>query len=406
MMKTGERIQTLDLLRGTAIIFIIFFHTSVYNFANIHKLDFTNPPLLIVLISFLILWGGLIILYSGFTNTLMLAGRIDGKNEFRPFGFLIIAALLYIALHYALNMIFGRWSVDFVNNQPNLTAMAATVRTGSLSFPDTAKLFEGSSLSTIAINLIVISLLNYALLRKNGIDREMRNYSILLVSGFLLMIFSYVRISWYPVFQNAIEEGNTGMALAGSFLLANPYPLLPYLAYGLFASAAALMFYRQRRKLIIRVYVPLGLLLLLYGILGAIRHDKTISTPDYFWYFKTHFELGIFLLLLTWVLLRKKTLYKITARLALIRWFSRISLTVYLLETMISELLGQAAHLLVPGWNQTINGCLLFGAVNVLFWAGVLFFWRKVDFRYSLEYFWVLGFKHMGKASGKLLRLE
>jgi len=403
-MKTIERNHSLDLLRGIALIFIIFFHTSVYNFANINKIDFSNPPILIVLISFLILWGGLIIIYSGFTNTLMLAGRLGGGKEFGPFGLLIIAGFIYIAVHYLLILVLGRWSVDFVNNQPNLTAVAATIRSGSISFPSLSKLYDGTSLSTIAINLIFVSLINFALLRKGGIVKEARNYSILLIGGFLIMILSFLRIDLYPLFQDAITREN-GWAVGGSFFLANPYPLIPYLAYSLFGSAAALMVYNNRRKLIARVLIPTGILFLLYGLTGAMRYDKTISTPDFFWYFKTQFELGIFLLLFCVFLLAFRKPNRLSAKIPVILWFSRLSLTIYLLETLVSELLGKAGHLLFSGWNQTINGCLLFGAINVAIWAGILFFWRKIDFRYSLEYFWVKGFSKLGKESGKLNEL-
>jgi surface polysaccharide O-acyltransferase-like enzyme len=218
-MKTIERIHSLDLLRGIALIFIILFHTSVYNFANINKIDFSNPPLLIVLISFLILWGGLIILYSGFSNTLMLTARVEGTNAFRPFGCLILAGIIYLAVHYLLVLIFGRWSVDFVYNRPNLTAVASTIRTGSITFPSLDKLYEGTSLSTIAINMVVISLINFALLRKGGIAREARNYSVLLIGGCLIMILSFIRIDLYPLFQDAITQGKTGWAIAGCFFL-------------------------------------------------------------------------------------------------------------------------------------------------------------------------------------------
>lgn len=404
-MKTFERNHSLDFLRGIALIFIILFHTSVYNFANIHKIDFSNPPIIIVLISFLILWGGLVILYSGYANTLMLARRLNGTREFRPFGFLVLAGVIYLAVHYLLIMVLGRWSVDFVNNQPNLTAVAATVRSGSISFPDITKLYEGTSLSTIAINLIFLSLINFALLRRGGIGKEVRNYTILLVSGSLIIILSFFRIEMFPLFKDAIDGNKTGWALAGSFFLANPYPLIPYLGYGLFGSAAALMVFKNRRKLIARLLVPIGVLFLVYGLAGAMRYEKTISTPDFFWYFKTQLELGIFLVVLSVFLLFSGKSKNRKVRIPLILWFSRLSLTIYLLETLVSELLGKAGHLIFPGWNETINGCLLFGAVNVALWICILYFWRKTDFRYSLEYFWIRLFRKMGKESGKLEEL-
>lgn len=153
------------------------------------------------------------------------------------------------------------------------------------------------------------------------------------------------------------------------------------------------------------ILIPMGILFLVYGLAGAMRYDKTISTPDFFWYFKTQLELGIFLLLLSVFLLAFRKAPRIKAKIPLILWFSRLSLTIYLLETLVSELLGKAGHLFFAGWNQTINGCLVFGAINVALWVVILFFWRKIDFRYSLEYFWVKGFRKLGKESGKLADL-
>ncbi|MFA5084716.1 MAG: hypothetical protein WC475_05080, partial [Candidatus Paceibacterota bacterium] len=83
-------------------------------------------------------------------------------------------------------------------------------------------------------------------------------------------------------------------------------------------------------------------------------------------------------------------------------WFSRVSLTVYLLETLVSEILRKISSAIIPSWNQTINGCLIFGAINVFVWIAILFFWQKKDFKYSLEYYWVKLFKKMGKNSTKL----
>ncbi len=401
-MKTTGRYHSLDLLRGIALIFIILFHTSVYNFANIHKIDLSNPPILIVLISFLILWGGLIILYSGFSNTLVLARRIEETPGFKPFGMMMVAGFLFIATHFLLILVLGRWSVDFVNNQPDMTSVASSIRSGSIKFPSSAKLFEGSALSTIGINLIVLSPLTYALLKNGGIAKELRNYSLLLTGGSVIMILSYIRIDLYPAFQDAIDQGRTVPALAGSFLLANPYPLIPYLAYGFFGSAVALMFYNQRMKLMGRLLIPVSIVFILYGVVGALNYDKTISTPDFFWYFKTQAELGIFLLLMVTVIPGFRNQNRIRSKVPVILWFSRLSLTIYLLETLLSEILGQGVALFLPNWNQSINGCLIFGALNVMIWAGILAIWRRIDFRYSLEYFWVKMFRRFGKESTKL----
>ena len=89
-----------------------------------------------------------------------------------------------------------------------------------------------------------------------------------------------------------------------------------------------------------------------------------------------------------------------------IKNFSIVSLSIYLLEVTLSESVGRALLLILPDWNQTINGCLLFGFFNVIIWLVILMFWSKSNFKYSLEYFWVLFFKKIGKTSTKMSHLN
>ncbi len=167
----NERIQSLDMLRGLAVMLIILFHSSIYNFANIHLLDFSNPPIIVVLISFMGLWGGMFIIYSMTMNTLMLGSATRANMSFRPFYFLILAGLFYLVVHFILNLFLGRWNVDFVNNQPILTETAYLLRNGSLTAPASIKLFDGSSIGTIGMNLIILSVMLYLIFRKGSMDK-------------------------------------------------------------------------------------------------------------------------------------------------------------------------------------------------------------------------------------------
>ncbi len=138
----NKRIDSLDFLRGISLILVVFFHTSVYNYANIHKIDFNNPPIIVVLISFLVLWGGLLIFYSGIVNAIMFSGRIEKLGNLKHANFLFVAGGIYIIIHYILNIFLGRWNVDFVNNQPDMTVVANSIRNMKLIFPTIAKFFE------------------------------------------------------------------------------------------------------------------------------------------------------------------------------------------------------------------------------------------------------------------------
>lgn len=401
-MMQNKRIESLDILRGISLMFIILFHSSIYNYANINKIDFSNPPIIVVLMSFMALWGGIFIIYSMVANTLMLIGRSQKVVNFKIFFYSIIAGIVYIFFHYILNIFLGRWNNDFVNNKPDLTSIASSLRNMHLTFPHLTKFFEGSSLSAIALNLIILSVVLFLLLRKNGIIKEKRNYLILGISGILIMVLSFIRVPIFHLFTQAMEMKNYLLATFFSFTIANPYPLLPYLAYGIFGAMIGMMIYQGRNKLLKIAVAPLGILFLIYGLFGMMNFEKTISTPDYFWYFKTNLELGVFMLLLVFAVFFLEPKSNLLNKLSVIKWFSRISLTIYMLETTTSEILRIMLLRVWPSWNQTINGCLLFGSLNIVLWIVILFFWKKINFRYSLEYYWVIFFDKIGKSSTKM----
>lgn len=396
----NKRIGSLDVLRGLALMLIIFFHSSIYNFANIHKIDFENPPLLIIIMSFMALWGGVFIIYSMVINTIMLLRRSEGNLNFKPFRYVVITGLIYVVLHYLLNIFLGRWNIDFINNMPDLTVVAGSLRDARLEFPEYTKFFEGSSLSTIAFNLILLAPVLFLLLKY--VRKERNRYILSGLTGTLIMILSFARISIFPMSERAVESHHYLLATFFSFTIANPYPLLPYMAYGLIGMMIGLMAYHGRKRLLKLYAAPLGLLFFLYGLAGMMQFDKSISKPDFFWYFKTCFELGIFILMAVPGLLIQPGNRRLPIRLNLLRWFSRVSLTIYLLETTTSELFRMVWLHVVPGWNQTINGCLLFGGMNVLLWSIILFLWQKAGFRFSIEYFWVMLFRRLGKQSTKM----
>lgn len=405
-MMENRRIASLDVLRGLAVICILFFHSSIFNYDNIHKIDFSNPPILIVLMSFMALWGGLFIVYSSVVNTYMLMHENRRGPDAKEYKFLFIAGVFYILLHFLLNIFLGRWTVDFVNNQPDYTAIAGSIRNARLFLPKTAKLFEGSSLSTIGLNLMVLSLVAFLLLKDGGADKQKRNYWVLGLSGSFIMLFSFIRVNIYPLFSDALAKNRVIPSLFFSFVMANPYPLLPYVAYGLIGMMIGMMVYHDRKRLLKLVVVPLGMAFLAYGIAGMSMLEKSISKPDYFWYFKTNFELGVFILMFAFSVLVVGASSWLTDRLSLLKWFSRTSLTVYMLETVSSELLRLVALKVLPGWSETINGCLLFGLANVLLWSMILLLWSRTGFRYGIEHLWVWAFEKMGKSSEKLSGLR
>src|SRR4030042_1691091 len=250
-----RRIYILDIFRGLSLIFVIFFHASVYNFANIHKLDFSHPPLIVVLISFLMLWGGIFIIYSTFINVNMFYMRVEKDEKKNSVKFLIVGSILYIILHFLLTLVLGRWNVDFIHNQSHMPLLAGSLREMKLIFPDISKYFEGSSISTIAINLIFVSLIINRLVKNQDKKNEIRNYLLVCLFGVFIMLISFVRIFLNPYTQIFIEQQHYIPAIIFSFFIANPYPIFPYLAYGLFGAILGVMFFKKKYSLIKRNFI-------------------------------------------------------------------------------------------------------------------------------------------------------
>ena len=405
-MRTNQnkhlRIRSLDTLRGVAMIFIIIFHASIYNFANIHKLDFSNPPIVIILMSFMALWGGIFIIYSTLINSFMISSRISKDRDLSIFKHLVIVGLGLMIAHFILNIFLGRWTVDFVNNQPNYTFIANFLRNGSYDIYIRSGFFEGSALSTIAVNLIFFSIFFFLLYKNSTNHKRGRIYVMLTILGTMIMGLSFLRAPLYPIYTQALEGQNYLTSIIYTFLFANPYPLITYLGYGFFGSLIGILIFDQRVDLLKKLVLPLGSLFVIIGIYGMSQFDRSISQPDYFWYFKTNFELGLFLIMITGVYLMFENKINFLNRLDLLTWFSRVGLTIYLSETFVSEIIRLIITPIIPAWDKTINSTLLFGILNVFVWIIILYFWNKINYKYSLEYYWVKLMLKFDKISTKL----
>jgi hypothetical protein len=102
------------------------------------------------------------------------------------------------------------------------------------------------------------------------------------ISGFIVMLFSFIRVYLYPLIETSIQNHNYLLSVILSYTVANPYPLLPYLAYGLFAAMMGIMICRERYDLIKKVMIPIASFFTIYGLIGMLQFEKTISKADYF----------------------------------------------------------------------------------------------------------------------------
>lgn len=399
--SVNQRIESFDLMRGLAMMVTILFHSSIYNYPNVSNIIIGKSSFVVTLIGFVSLWGGILIILSMVINTIMLLRRYCDKYWFDHFLFLLIAGIIYFFCHYALIFFIGRWSNDFGNNQPNLTFIASSLRNLRFNLPPAEKLFDSSSMSAIAFNLIVMTVVLLIILRKFDKDNLPRMALFLGVLGLLILSISFIRVPLFSVFQQAKVSHNFLAGIPLGFAFSHPYPLLPYLSYGFFGSMIGMLIYFGNTRLLFKIVIPVGSIFIATGMIGMSQFERTIAKPDFYWYFKTIFELGAFLMMMA-LLPVINVNSGLVQKMASIKWFSRISLSIFLLETATSEIFRMGWSLIIPSWNQTILGCILFGCFNVIAWIGILYAWRKANFKFSFEYFWVKYFNRLGKNSTKM----
>jgi hypothetical protein len=325
--SVNQRIESLDLLRGGAMMVTILFHSSIYNYPNVSNIIIGKPSFVVKLMGVVALWGGIFIILSMVINTIMLLRRNCDEYRMDHFKSLLIAGIVYFFCHYALIYLIGRWSNDLGKNQPNLTIVASSLRNLRFTLPPVEKLFDSSSMSAIASNLIVMTLVLLLLLRKLDKDNLTRMAIFLGMVGLLILSISFIRVPLFTIFQQAKESHNFLVGIPLGFALSHPYPLLPYLSYGFFGSMIGILIFQGNNRLLFKIVIPIGSFFIAAGMIGMSQFERTIAEPDYYWYFKTIFELGAFLImtaLLPVIHLNSGMVQKMV----FINWFSRISLSI------------------------------------------------------------------------------
>ena len=93
----------LDVLRGLGIFSVLILHTSFYYFDGIYDLDLSNPPLIITLIGFVLMFAGLFAMISGFVHTLQSYRKFKEKGmnlkHILKYSFMAGFYILIIAYH-------------------------------------------------------------------------------------------------------------------------------------------------------------------------------------------------------------------------------------------------------------------------------------------------------------------
>jgi hypothetical protein len=386
------RLLSMDRIRSFALMLLVFLHSAVYHYARIFAV-IDDPPLVIAVMGLLVLFGGAFIMMSGLVNTHVALERfVSGERRAGRICLdLVVTGTLMLVLHFVYNVCFGPASFDWEAETRAIALIPAWL--GAEGAFDPRRLFEGSALSTIGANLILVGLILCFLLKKERIARRV-HYWVLGVAALAFFSFAFFRYRYYPLAAQARGSGDWGLALLLGVLLEKPYPVLPYASFALFGAIIAFAIREPQARTILKWLSGLGFVLVVLGALFYIIIPPSLTAVTGAWFSRVIIEAGFFLLVAALSVLlgdrapergvlRQSRGLKLGGR--TFRSFGAAALSIYFLETPLSGLSALLWDQFDPGWRNGIGSVMLFAAGNVLVWVVLLVLWRKADYRFSLD---------------------
>jgi hypothetical protein len=414
-MNTTRRYISLDILRGVGILSIVFLHSCFAHYKNITKINFDDPPLIVTIIGFLLMWSGLFALISAIAHTSTQLSRL--KNGFLSkrslFYYFFSAGFFIIILHYFYFLLLGPVVLDFENNNHNYSLLSGFLHNGFFDFNLADRFFYNSSLSMIGWDLVIIGVILYLLIKIFGENLSKMAKAIGLIGTFVILL-SIVRIPLFTLVDQVRQNHGLLYSVSFDLLINKNDPLLPYMGFGLFGAMIGLLVSYETR--VRKIFKYLGTIASAWIIAGLVSYrffpDTMLERSiDGLWFSIMLIQLGLFI----WFVLGMMYFFdyrneekkdKYAKKLHWLRQFGLVSLTIFMLETPLSEITARMWSGILPGWDLNINKVMLFGLFNVFVWLLIIRFWRKNNFRYSFEWLTVKVFKKIGRRSNKMDAIE
>jgi surface polysaccharide O-acyltransferase-like enzyme len=390
-----RRLAGLDVIRGVGILAVVFLHSATFYYQGITTIDWDDPPLLIQVIGFLLMWAGLFAVVSSAAYAYSMAKRI-ANGEMRVQQLVwnwVVAGGFLLVLHYVYFVALAPKLLDVVGGAHMYSLIPGWIATGKFPPVYPERMFYSTALSMVAWNLLLIGPLLWALIRRRGLPQMKRNGAILGGLGTALILLSLARIPLYPLSVDAIDQGTVISAIGWGFLVGKNNPILPYVGFGLFGTWFGLALAQsQTPRRVLSFFSLVGMLWLIAGIVGLFLLPTTMLEReiDLYWYLITLFLLGLSLLLVSAASFvfdfGAKTTSVLRRALVPVRRLGKVSLSIFCLETVLSQILVVVADVLFGGWRRQMSLCLAFGAFCVLLWMGLVALWAQFGFLYSMEW--------------------
>jgi surface polysaccharide O-acyltransferase-like enzyme len=289
------------------------------------------------------------------------------------------------------------------------------VREGEYIEPAAKWIIGTSTLAMLGWISILIPLILSALFIGEGIKKMRRNYWILGVAATVFILATpIIRDSLAGYVVDWIADGSYLKAVVLGAFVYDLFPIFPYLGYGMYGAIIGLALTKEKNhSRIKRFLLVLGVFWIIVGWVGNIYYggpDPTLYRDfTHEAIFNKTFlqvsQLGLFMIflflgLILFDMLSKKRRDRRQKRFEILRKFSLVSLTIYLIEGFVWAvfivMLNQIP--LMKGWTSSLGLVALAAVLHLLIWTLIVHLWDKVGYKGSIEW---LVLKLIEKISGK-----
>ena len=388
----------IDLLRGIGIFTLLVMHTGFYFYSGIYEIDFNNPPLVVTLIGFLLMFAGLFAMLSGASHMIgMLRGKWTSREIIRrkvaAGGFILLTAYLYFVFT-------GPGLIDLVGRGMNNSIGVELLRHGRLIGTNVERVLYIDSLVMIGTNVILLGLV-VALMQRLP-EKYRQSPNLLLAGGLAFFAVSLLRLPLYDVYMSARERGAWGVTLLLNGLVNKNNPILPYFSFGLLGAWLGVLFESGVRR-VNKAYLP-GVVLMVLGIAAYVMLPDTMLERkiDPKWFSIMGMQLGLFIIMIVTAVKACDLRAKPYTPGPIVRFFLRFGVagwTPFVLESLLAAVIYSFLGMFYPTITFGLAGALGFGMTLALLWGITLVLWERVGYKYGVEYFYCLWMRRVGGSS-------
>jgi hypothetical protein len=401
-----KRLQTFDLLRGLAILAMVLIHRIIWDYYR------QNSDADILSVGFLILtlftnMAGIFFCISGAVNSYvninrLKEGRVTSKQVlFKSFSTGFILVILSLLFRYFLL----RTTDNVVSFIPGTDTIQHWNETGVLPYIvlygvypakfNIFVLFHMGTLSMIGYSIITVSIVLVLYHKIKGLENPQGLQKLFLIIGIAIFLTSGLTYRFlYGPIQQAVNEGNIAAGIFLSPLFIGKFSVFPHLAYGFFGAHFGVAFAIKdaQPKNVLRSMLRFWTILLSIGaVILAITIPQGLTNTWYGAWGQKLFQLGFYFLLF-WLGMRFIDYQTDETREYRMKWLAplvtvgRLTLTIFILEGLLSVSLQRLIAPVWADWNASAANATLFGFLNLAVWGVLIVIWKRHNFAGSVEW--------------------